>query len=102
MDKLISKLILNKLAVRCEFTKFNHANYFANYFLSMFLTPKHLKLFAGGGLIGAFVNNPLEGYRTLVPIKTTKIPPNQKIQNRAGREKEKHEKRKTVKERASA
>ena len=37
----------------------------------MFIIPKHLKLFAGGGLLGDFVNNLLEGYRTLVPIKIT-------------------------------
>jgi len=37
----------------------------------MFFTPKHLKLFAGGMPSGDFVNNPLEGYRTLVPNKIT-------------------------------
>jgi len=34
----------------------------------------HLKLFAGGSLLRDFVNIPLEGYRTLVPIKITQIP----------------------------
>ncbi len=69
MVKLIRKLILKKLAATCEFIDFVYANYFANYFLGMFITPKHLKLTAGGGLRGAFFNNPLEGYRTPVPIK---------------------------------
>ena len=78
MDKLILKLIFTKLAVGCEFPKFDYANYFANYFLSMLFTPKHLKLFAGGGLIGGFVNNPLEGYRTLVPNKITQTQPTTK------------------------
>ena len=78
MDKLMHKLILKKLAARCEFPKFDYANYFANCFLSMFITPKHLKLAAGGSLIGGFFNNLLEGYRTPVPIKITQNPPNQK------------------------
>jgi len=75
MDKLILKLILTKLAIGCEFPKFDYANYFANYFLSMFNTPKHLKLIAGGMPSGDFVNNPLEGYRTLVPNKITQTQP---------------------------
>ncbi len=37
----------------------------------MYLSPKHLKLFAGGMPSGDFVNNPDEGYRTLVPNKIT-------------------------------
>jgi len=78
MDKLILKLIFTKLAVGCEFPKFNYANYFANYFLSMFLAPKHLKLIAGGMPSGDFVNNPLEGYRTLVPNKITQTQPTTK------------------------
>ena len=41
------------------------------FLLTMFFTPKHLKLFAGGMPSGDFVNNPLEGYRTLVPNKIT-------------------------------
>ncbi|MDD2731094.1 MAG: hypothetical protein PHW33_03155 [Candidatus Portnoybacteria bacterium] len=69
MVKLIRKLILKKLAATYEFIDFVYANYFANYFLGMFITPKHLKLAAGGGLRGDFFNFPLEGYRTPVPIK---------------------------------
>ena len=84
MSELINKLILKKLAVRCEFLRFNYANYFANYFLSMFITPKHLKLAAGGGLIGDFFNNLLEGYRTPVPIKITQNPPIQKPLKQGG------------------
>ena len=78
MDKLILKLIFTKLAVGCEFPKFNYANYFANYFLSMFLAPKHLKLIADGMPSGDFVNNPLEGYRTLVTNKITQTQPTTK------------------------
>ncbi|MGD0336193.1 MAG: hypothetical protein ABSB18_03750 [Candidatus Omnitrophota bacterium] len=84
MGKLIRKLIFTKLAVRYELKKFDYANYFANYFLSMFITPKHLKLFAGGGLSGNFVNNPAEGYRTLVPIKITQNPTIQKPTKQGG------------------
>ncbi len=50
-------------------------NYFSANFLGMYFTPKHLKLFAGGMPSGDFVNNPLEGYRTLVPNKITQNPP---------------------------
>ena len=50
-------------------------NYFNTDFFNMFFIPKHLKLFAGGMPSGAFVHNPDEGYRTLVPIKTNKINP---------------------------
>jgi len=39
MSELINKLILKKLAGRCEFFQFDYANYFANCFLSMFITP---------------------------------------------------------------
>ena len=46
--------------------------------LTILFTPKHLKLAAGGGLIGGFFNNLLEGYRTPVPIKITQNPPIQK------------------------
>ncbi len=49
------------------------------FLLSMFITPKHLNLFAGGSLLGDFVNNPDEGYRTLVPIKITQTQPITKI-----------------------
>ena len=55
-----------------------------DFLLSMFITPKHLNLFAGGMPSGNFVNNPLEGYRTLVPIKTTQTPPIQKPQRQDG------------------
>ena len=84
MSELINKLILKKLAVRCEFFQFDYANYFANYFLSMFIAPKHLKLAAGGGLIGGFFNNLLEGYRTPVPIKITQNPSIQKPLKQGG------------------
>ena len=70
MSELINKLILKKLAGRCEFFQFDYANYFANCFLSKFITPKHLKLAAGGMPRGAFFKFPLEGYRTPIPNKT--------------------------------
>ena len=59
MSELINKLILKKLAGRCEFFQFDYANYFANCFLSMFITPKHLKLAAGGGLVSGVFHHPL-------------------------------------------
>jgi len=54
-------------------------------FLSMMLfAPKHLKLIACGSLLGDFVNNPLEGYRTLVPNKITQTQPTTKNPQRQG------------------
>jgi len=72
---LISKLIFKKLAEECELSEFGHANYFVNYLRSISFTPKHLKLFACGMPAGNFLHNPLEGYRTLFPIKITQTPP---------------------------
>jgi len=54
-------------------------NILTMFLLTMFFTPKHLKLFAGGSLLGGFVNNPDEGYRTLVPNKITQTLPITKI-----------------------
>ncbi len=71
MDRLISKLIFKKLAEGCEFFEFGRANYFVNYSRSSSFTPKHLKLFACGMPAGTLLHNPLEGYRTLFPIKIT-------------------------------
>jgi len=45
------------------------------FLLTMYFTPKHLKLIAGGMPSGEFVNNPDEGYRTLVPNKITQTQP---------------------------
>ncbi len=45
------------------------------FLLNMYFTPKHLKLIAGGMPSGDFVNNPLEGYRTLIPNKITQTQP---------------------------
>jgi len=52
--------------------------------LLMYLSPKHLKLIAGGMPSGDFVNNPLEGYRTLVPNKITQTQPLTKNQQGQG------------------
>ena len=71
MHNLISK----KFTVTCDLPNLDCANYLENNFLSMFFTPKHLKLIAGGMPSGNFVNNPLEGYRTLVPNKITQTQP---------------------------
>ena len=46
-------------------------NISTDFLLAMCLSPKHLKLIAGGMPSGDFVNNPDEGYRTLVPNKIT-------------------------------
>jgi len=59
------------------------------FLLKMYLSPKHLKLFAGGMPSGDFVNNSDEGYRTLVPIKTTQNPPIQKNIRQGGARKAK-------------
>ena len=78
MNKIMDKLIVKKWTTACTLSNFIYAHYFEHYFLSMFITPKHLKLAAGGGLIGGFFNNLLEGYRTPLPIKITQNPPIQK------------------------
>ena len=78
------KLISKKFTVTCGLPNFDYVNYLENNFLSMFITPKHLKLFAGGMPSGNFVNNPLEGYRTLVTIKTTQTQPTQKPKRQGG------------------
>ncbi len=62
-------LIPEKCTVACELVNFDYAHYFEHYFSSIFFTPKHLKLNAGGMPSGDFVNNPLEGYRTHVARK---------------------------------
>ena len=41
------------------------------FLLTMYLSPKHFQFLARGSLCGSFVTNSLEGYRILVPIKTT-------------------------------
>ena len=74
MHNLISK----KFTVTCDLPDLDCVNYLENNFLSMFNTPKHLKLIAGGMPSGDFVNNPLEGYRTLVPNKITQTQPTTK------------------------
>ncbi len=81
------KLIVKECTLTCALTHFRYAHYFGHYFLTMFITPKHLKLSACGGLLGSFVNNPLEGYRTLVPIKITQNPSTQKNPRQGGTEK---------------
>jgi len=75
VDTLISKLIFNKLADGCELSEFDRANYFVNYSRSISFTPKHLKLFACGMPADSFLHTPLEGYRTLFPIKITQTTP---------------------------
>ncbi len=62
-------LISEKCKVACALSNFDYVHYLEHYFLSMFFTPKHLKLTAGGMPSGDFVNNPLEGYRTHVARK---------------------------------
>ena len=71
-------LIVKKCTAACALANFDYAHYLEHNFLSIFFTPKHLKLIAGGMPSGAFVNNPLEGYRTLVPIKITQTLPTKK------------------------
>ena len=46
--------------------------YFKAKFLTICFAPSYLKALAGGSLWSDFVNNPLEGYRTLVPRKIPK------------------------------
>lgn len=61
----------NIAQLKAHYSIFKVCNIFSVILLNMFITPKHLNLFAGGSLLGDFVNNPDEGYRTLVPNKIT-------------------------------
>ena len=70
-DELMHKLIVKKCPVACALANFVAAHYFEHYFLNKIITPKHLKLAAGGGLLGGFFNSLLEGYRTPLPTKIT-------------------------------
>jgi len=80
----MDKLIVKKWTTACTLSNFIYVHYFEHYFLSMFITPKHLKLAAGGGLLGELFNNLLEGYRTPVPIKITQNPIIQKPLKQGG------------------
>jgi len=84
MDKLMNKLIVKKCTVACALPNFDYVHYFEHISLSMFITPKHLKLFASGMPSGHFVNNPDEGYRTLVTIKITQNNPTSHTPTRQG------------------
>jgi len=84
MIKLIRKIIIEKLVTRYEFPDSGYVNYFTNYFLGMFITPKHLLLAAGGMPRGRFFNFPLEGYRTPVPNKTTQTTKNKTPKREGG------------------
>ena len=66
-------LIVKKCTAACALADFNYVHYFEHYILSIFITPKHLKLIAGGMPSADFVNNLAEGYRTLGRGKITKI-----------------------------
>jgi len=67
----IAHEITNNAQLKAHYLLLIVRNIFTLFLLSMFVTPKHLKLIAGGMPSGDFVNNPLEGYRTLVPNKIT-------------------------------
>jgi len=57
--------------LKAHYSIFKVCNIFPVILLNMFITPKHLKLIAGGMPSGNSAFNALEGYRTLVPNKTT-------------------------------
>jgi hypothetical protein len=60
---------------KAHYPIFKVCNIFLVILFNMFITPKHLNSLAGGSLLGDFANNPVEGYRTLIPSKTTQTPP---------------------------
>ncbi len=61
--------------LKAHYSIFKVCNIFPVILLNMFITPKHLNLFAGGMPSGYSAFNALEGYRTLILIKTTQTPP---------------------------
>lgn len=63
--------ITNNAQLKAHYLLLIMCNILILFLLTMFFAPKHLKLIAGGMPSGDFVNNPLEGYRTLVPNKIT-------------------------------
>ena len=72
MYSITNTEIATNLLIESKITK---TRVLSNSLLYQNFTPKHLKLFAGGMPSGNFVNNPLEGYRTLVPNKITQTQP---------------------------
>jgi hypothetical protein len=67
--------ITNNAQLKAHYLPLTVRNILILFLLMMLFTPKHLKLIAGGSLLGDFVNNPDEGYRTLVPNKITQTQP---------------------------
>ena len=67
----IARRITDNAQLKAHYLLLIVCNILILFLLTMLFTPKHLKLFAGGMPSGDFVNNPDEGYRTLVPIKIT-------------------------------
>ena len=78
--------ITNNAQLKAHYHILIVCNILMMFLLGMFFTPKHLKLFAGGMPSGDFVNNPDEGYRTLVPNKITQNHLTKNPQGRAGLE----------------
>ena len=70
--------------LKAHYPIFKVCNIFSVILLNMFITPKHLKLAAGGSLIGGFFNNLLEGYRTPSTSKTTQTPQNKNPSRQGG------------------
>jgi len=71
--------ITNNAQLKAHYLPLTVCNILMPLLLKMFFTPKHLKLSAGGGLFGDFVNKPAEGYRTPVPNKITQNPKGKRL-----------------------
>ena len=70
--------------LKAHYPIFRVCNIFPGILLTMFITPKHLNLFAGGSLLGNSAFNPLEGYRTPSTSKTTQTPQNKNPSKQGG------------------
>ncbi|HBU08504.1 MAG TPA: hypothetical protein DEA99_04780 [Candidatus Omnitrophica bacterium] len=68
-------LIPEKFTVACDLPNLDYANYLENIFLSMFFTPKHLKLFACGKPSRNPSNKPCEGLPHIRHQKNHSKPP---------------------------
>ena len=82
----IARRITDNAQLKAHYLLLIVCNILILFLLTMLFTPKHLKLIACGGLLGDFVNNSLEGYRTLVPNKITQTQHITKKPTRAGRD----------------
>jgi len=74
----------NNAQLKAHFLILRVCNIFLGILLTIFITPKHLNLFAGGMPSGNSAFNPAEGYRTPSTSKTTQTPQNKNPSKQGG------------------